>query len=123
MKKKTVEDFSNIFSKMIFQHNTETVPFLKLIRSRSVKIRSQRILLDVDRLENGNSDRVWNIEEYLTEFLLLNKFILDLLDKVEINSCLELVRTKDKSNIIIGASMLYSLIEAKKEEIKSKLNE
>lgn len=124
-RKKTVDDYENIFSKMIFLHNTETVPFLKELNSSSVKIRKQRILLDIGRLERGELSEVYNIREYFSEYLLMNKFIVGFLDQAVYKNCLELIYSntyRDNSNLIIAANMLYTLIEDKKKEIIEKLN-
>lgn len=59
---------------------------------------------------------------YLARFYVLtNISMLELLDKNEVSHCLDLIGTENDDNIIIGAQMLYTLIDNKKKEIKKKL--
>lgn len=119
------KEYENVFSKMIEVHNNEVVPFIKQFqRYGALKISRQRCLLKRDKIEE--SDGKYIDTEHFTEYLLLNKFIFDLLDKETKTLCTDLFKSNNKDNIIISASIVYNLIESKKTELienNNKLNE
>ncbi len=125
MKKK---EYSNIFAKMIVLHNEETSPFIKELKSGSLKIRKNNIHLDLNRLESEDEKlgNCYNHKEYFYEYLLMNRFLIQFIDKKSYKECLDLLHNsdyRDLSNMIISANIVYNLIEEKKLEIISKLNE
>ena len=111
MKKK----YENVFAKMAEQHNKHTVPILRKLNLRTVKIRNTRILKLRDVLEH--SEDVLLSVDLLTEYIAINSFILELLDQSEINTCYDLIKTKSKENVLIAASCIYELVETKKKEL------
>lgn len=111
MKKK----YENVFAKMAEQHNKHTVPILRKLNLRTVKIRNTRILKLRDVLEH--SEDVLLSVNLLTEYIAINSFILELLDQSEINTCYNLIKTKSKENVLIAASCIYELVETKKKEL------
>ena len=118
------KEYSNILATMIDYHNREAVPFLKYLnggRSSRIKIKGKRRLLVKDALEEGKYDYDLNA---LHEYLLLNKFIIDILGD-EVKALIDIVNNhyekRDTSNLIISAHTLYNLIEDKKKEIIEKL--
>lgn len=116
------KEYENISAKMIEYHNS-IVPFVRSIQSYGpVKISRSRTLQLRDQLEEGNHRYLKYDHNFIIEYLVLNKFILDLLDKEEYNTCLSLLNSNNQDNMILGASIIYNLVEAKKEEIKSRLN-
>lgn len=122
-KPKKEKEYSNIFAIMIEHHNNVIVPFLKntLNNSGTIKISWRRCLQKRDNLESDNEYRWYEDgHEYFDEYLLLNKFILDLLDKDQVKTLLDM-KNSDDSNIIMAAYTLYNLIEDKKKEIIEKL--
>ena len=120
---KQEKTYENIFAKMLLYHNNETVPFLKSIGSSSIKIKWRKTWLDLSRLETNDKSALIGLplNEYINEYLLMNSFIIKTLDINEYNSCIELIRHKDKDNKLIGAVMIYNLIETKKVDILSKI--
>lgn len=121
-KAKKEKEYSNIFAIMIEHHNNVIVPFLKnTLNSGNIKISWRRCLQKRDNLESDNEYRWYESgHEYFDEYLLLNKFILDLLDKDQVKTLLDM-KNSDDSNITIAAHTLYNLIEDKKKEIIEKL--
>lgn len=122
-KPKKEKKYTNIFAIMIEHHNNVIVPFLKntLNNSGTIKISWRRCLQKRDNLESEENNRWWESgHEYFDEYLLLNKFILDLLDKDQVKTLLDM-KDLDDSNITMVAHTLYNLIEDKKKEIIEKL--
>lgn len=115
------KEYQNIFSKMIVHHNEEVVPFMKIINSKAFKISNNRILKKLELMEEKGGKYV-RTNNFLWEYLLMNKFILEMLSVNERDNCLELLN-KGAENQIIGAYALYSLIENKKIEILNKLKD
>lgn len=115
------KEYENIFSKMLQQHNEETVPFLKKLYCSSIRISSRRVITDLKSLEEGRN--VWKSDVYFYEYLLVNKFVIQFLSKEEYSNCLDMIRSGDGDNKLISAHILYTLIEDKKREIINKLNE
>jgi len=119
MKKK---EYTNISAKLIEFHNTQIVPFLRELKSSSIKIRNTRTIKDRNRLEDETFEDLTNYyHDFTIEYLILNKFILDFISKEEYEICINLIKNADPQNKVIGATMIYNLVEAKKEEIKNKL--
>jgi len=83
------KEYENIYAKMLLQHNEEIVPFLKEIGSRSINIKWQRQNRALERLEEGKNQYIQ--VNFLHEYLLMNKFIVQLLDVEEYKNCLDLV--------------------------------
>ena len=121
-KPKKEKEYSNIFAIMIEHHNNVIVPFLKnTLNSGNIKISWRRCLQKRDNLESEKEESWYeNGYEYFDEYLLLNKFILDLLDKDQVKTLLDM-KNSDDSNITMAAHTLYNLIEDKKKEIIEKL--
>lgn len=115
------KEYNNVFAKMMEYHNNEVVPFIKTIyKYGPIKVSKRRVLQLRDSIEN--TDKSWISVEYLNEYLVLNKFILDQLDESVKSDALSMLK-KDKDNIIIRANVLYNLIESKKKEIEEKLKD
>ena len=121
------KEYTNIFARMINQHNTVFVPFFKSIKITSgpFKLKVQRILNVRDKFEegrglwdgSGNRSEITQVRNSITEYLILNQFLFSLLDKDKANSAMELIKTNDKDNMHIGAAMIYQFIEDKKIDI------
>lgn len=112
------KEYENIFASMIEHHNSETVPFIKSLFQGTIKISGRRILSLQQLLEAGEGSVSIDV---LWEYMLMNKFVIDLVDKESYNEVMSLIKTRSKDNVIIGAHALYRLIEDKKQEIKDKL--
>ena len=106
---------------MADQHNKFTVPILRSLNLGTVKIRNRRILQLRDTLEISE-DILLSIDLF-SEYIAINSFVLSLLDKKEIETCYDLIKTKSKENIVIAASCIYALVENKKLELIKKNNE
>ncbi len=115
------KEYNNIFAKMCEHHNNDVVPILKSLKLSTVKIRPRRILNLRDTLEV--SEDVSLSIDIFTEYLILNTFVFNIIDKSELQMSYDLINSKIKENVYIGINCIYQLIEAKKEEIKTKLNE
>ena len=112
MKKKQYE---NIFAKIAEHHNNETVPILRKLDLKTVRIRNTRLLKLRDTLEV--SEDVLLSVDLLTEYIATNSFILNLLDKNQLDVCYSLIKSKAKENVVIAANLMYMLVEEKKIEI------
>jgi hypothetical protein len=121
MRKK--KEYQNISAKMIQYHNEEVVPLVRKLKSYGpLKISRVRTLLLRDKLEDDEKN-IKYVHDFSIEYILLNKFIIDLIPKEEINNCFDLLQSPDESNKIIASHLIYNLVEEKKKEIKEKLNE
>lgn len=125
MKKK---EYNNIFAKMVHLHNIETSPFIKKLKSGSLKINQTRVFVDLKRLEveDESLGKCYKQRQYFYEYLLMNQFIIQFINQDEFNTCINLLHNsnyKDQSNMIISAHLVYDMIENKKLEIINKLNE
>ena len=114
------KEYENIFVRMAESHN-KIVPLIRDLGLSTVKVKNRRIIQLRDFLE-GAEDIMISLNLF-TEYLITNSFILDYIDKSSLEECYNLIKTKEKSNTIIGITTLYNLIEEKKVEITSKLNE
>jgi len=125
---KPKKEYDNISAKLIEYHNTEVVPIVKkyLSYGGGIKLKRQRVLLKRDQLESGTKTSYGYKEKYdhsfTVEYMVLNQFVINFLSKDEQDAFMELFESKNENNCIMGANMMYSLVEAKKEEIKTKLN-
>lgn len=119
---KPKKEYNNVFSVMMEYHNNTVVPFIKTFNIwGQFKIKSRRCISRRDELENDNRNIHYLDLEYMYEYILMNNFIVQFLNQEEYNRCLSLTRSGDQSNIIIGANLLYKMIEDKKLEIRNKL--
>lgn len=116
------KEYNNVFSVMMEYHNNTVVPFIKTFNTwGGFRIKSRRCISRRDQLENDNSKVHWQDLEHMYEYILMNNFIVQFLDQEEYDKCLTLTRSGDQANIIIGANLLYKMIEDKKLEIQEKL--
>jgi len=106
------KEYNNIFAKIANIHNDDIVPLLKNLDLMSFKIRNRRILKLRMTLES--SEDVLISSDLLSEYIIINSFVLNFINKNELNNCYDLLKTKDKDNFLIGTHMIYSLIEEKK---------
>jgi len=113
------KEYQNVFAKMAETHN-QFVPVLRSLNLKTVKVRNTRILTLRDTLEH--SENILLSVDLLTEYLVLNNYILKFISTEQLDSCYDLIKSKNKDNVVIAANVLYNLIEEKKQEIKEKLN-
>jgi hypothetical protein len=132
MKKKSgVDDYNNISAKLIEYHNVEVVPTVKkYLNYGAIKLKRQRVLLQRDRLESDEKPKYGHYDHYkydhnfTVEYMIMNKFIIDNLPASDREAFMDLFNDQYNSdNCIIGAHMMYSLVEAKKKEIINLLKE
>ena len=114
------KEYQNVFAKMAETHN-QFVPVLRSLNLKTVKVRNTRILTLRDTLEH--SENILLSVDLLTEYLVLNNYILKFISTEQLDSCYDLIKSKNKDNVVIAANVLYNLIEEKKQEIKEKLDE
>lgn len=117
------KEYNNVFSVMMEYHNNIVVPFIKTFNNAwgGFRIKSRRCISRRDQLEKDNPYINYQDLEHMYEYILMNNFIVQFLNQEEYNKCLSLTRSGDQSNIIIGANLLYKMIEDKKLEIQEKL--
>jgi len=113
------KEYNNIFAKICEHHNNDIVPILKEFKLSTVKIKPRRILNLRDTLEV--EENVSLSIDLFTEYLILNNFIIQFLDKTEYSNSKDLIKSKDKANVFIGINCIYHLIEEKKKEICNKI--
>ena len=114
------KEYQNVFAKLAETHN-QFVPVLRSLNLKTVKVRNTRILTLRDILEY--SEDILLPVDLLTEYLVLNNYILKFISTEQLDSCYDLIKSKNKDNVVIAANVLYNLIEEKKQEIKEKLDE
>ena len=114
MKKK---EYTNISAIMIEYHNNVTVPFLKKIKSGSIKVKWMRNLKKRDEIEADESiSRHWSYNT-MNEYLLMNQFIFDLLTTEQQEAFLNLKSSEDMENKTLAGFTIYTIIEEKKKEL------
>ncbi len=113
------KEYENVFAKMCEHHNNEVVPILRELKLSTIKIRPRRIISLRDTLETSSC--ITLSIDLFTGYLVSNTYLLNFIDKSELNECYSLIKTKQQSNVLIGISAIYGLIEAKKLEIMEKL--
>lgn len=113
--------YENISAILIEHHNTRVVPFLKILCSGTINIKSFRCIKKRDDYEFMG---VLNVEmNFLNEYLLMNKFIIEFLDAEVFKDTMGLLYESNPNLRIVGAWHLYKLIEEKKLEIINKLKD
>lgn len=108
------KEYDNIFAKLCEEHN-KIVPLLRKLNLRTVKVRNTRILRLRDILEK--SEDVGVSVDLLTEYLILNNIVLQLLPVEQTEQCYDLIKSGSKENVIMATAMLYNLVETKKKEL------
>lgn len=113
--KPKLTEFDSVYCNMIEQHNKLVVPFIKKLNLSSVKIYNRKaISLQKALAAELNVQKAMNA---FAEYVVTNYFVLDFIDKNQLEECYTLINTRDHSNMIIGSTAIYSLVEAKKKEI------
>lgn len=118
--KPVLKEFDSVYCNMIEQHNKLVVPLIKKLNLSSVKIYNHKVIslqkalaaeLDIKKAMNA-----------FAEYVVTNYFVLDFVDSKSLEECYNLINTRNHSNMIIGSTAIYSLVEEKKKEIYANMD-